>query len=90
MSATARLVVQMTPAEKLALDHRANRDGLSTSEFVRRRISGDGVEENRQEIEALLSALEASSPAILQTLDDAIAAAQSLNTAIAGLGGKTA
>jgi hypothetical protein len=90
MSATARLVVQMTPAEKLALDHRANRAGLSTSEFVRRRISGDFVEENRQEIEALLSALEASSPTILQSLDDAIAAANALNTAIADHGRETA
>jgi hypothetical protein len=35
----------MTPAGKLALDQRANREGLSTSEFVRRRISEDGIEE---------------------------------------------
>ncbi len=28
MSATARLVEQMTPAEKLALDKRANREGF--------------------------------------------------------------
>jgi len=37
--ATARLVVQMTPAEKQYLDARARRAGLTTSEFVRRRIA---------------------------------------------------
>jgi uncharacterized protein (DUF1778 family) len=84
MGATARLVVQMTPAEKRSLDERANRDGLSTSEFVRRRISEDGIEENRQEIESLLAVLEASSPTILRSLDEAIAQARSLKAAIAG------
>jgi hypothetical protein len=88
MGATARLVVQMTPAEKRSLDERANRDGLSTSEFVRRRISEDGIEENRQEIESLLAVLEASSPTILRSLEDAIAQANSLNAAIAGLNEK--
>ncbi len=90
MSATARLVVQMTPAEKLSLDVRAHREGLTTSEFVRRRVSEDGIEENREEIEALLSALEISAPAILRSLDNAIAEASSLNAAIIGLNEKLA
>ncbi len=85
MNATARLVVQMTPAEKLSLDARAHREGLTTSEFVRRRVTEDGIEENHQEIEALLSALETSAPAILRSLDNAIAEASSLNAVINGL-----
>jgi len=62
--ATARLVVQMTPAEKQSLDARASRAGLTTSEFVRRRIAHESLEEvladRREEIEALLTILEAS------------------------------
>ncbi len=82
MSATARLVVQMTPAEKTLLDQRANRAGISTSEFVRRRIAGDSLEDNREEIEAFLTALESSAPSILRGLDEAIAEAAALTAAI--------
>jgi len=85
MGATTRLVVQMTPAEKVFLDQRAHAAGLTTSEFVRRRVSEDGIEENRQEIEALLSALETSAPAILEALDSAINDARLLASAIKGL-----
>ncbi len=85
MGATARLVVQMTPAEKIFLDQRAHAAGLTTSEFVRRRVSEDGIEQNRQEIESLLSVLEASAPAILERLDNAISDARSLASAIKGL-----
>jgi hypothetical protein len=85
MRATTRLVVQMTPAEKVFLDQRAQAAGLTTSEFVRRRVSEDGVEENRQEIESLLCALERSAPAILKSLDAAITDARSLSSAINGL-----
>jgi hypothetical protein len=86
MSASARLVVQMTPAEKTLLDQRASRAGLSTSEFVRRRIAGDSLEENREEIEAFLTALEACAPAILSGLDEAIAEAGALAASINALG----
>jgi uncharacterized protein (DUF1778 family) len=85
MSASARLVVQMTPAEKILLDKRANRAGMSTSEFVRRRIGEDDLEENRQQIEALLLALERSSPAVLDKLDQAIADAAAMTAAIKAL-----
>jgi hypothetical protein len=86
VSASARLVVQMTPTEKTSLDQRAQKAGLTTSEFVRRRIGGrDNMEENREEIEALLAAIENAAPNILQTLDDAIAEANALRTAISAL-----
>jgi hypothetical protein len=86
MSATARLVVQMMPSEKILLDQRATRAGLTTSEFVRRRIADDDLQENHAQIDALLTALEQSSPAILQRLDEAIADAASLTAAIDAIG----
>ena len=75
MTATARLVVQMTPSEKAALDARARRAGLPTAEFVRRRIGPDDLDEHREEIEALLASLDRSAPAILHSLDGALEAA---------------
>jgi len=89
MSASARLVVQMTPAEKASLDQRAQAEGLSTSEFVRRRVSEDGIEDSRHEIEALLSALETCGPAILHSLDNAISEAEALSAAISVLDERT-
>lgn len=82
LRATARLVVQMTPAEKDALDTRARRAGLTTSEFVRRRIGDDDLEAHREEIEAFLTAIEAAGVSILRQLDVAIAAAGSMTAAI--------
>ena len=82
MSATARLVVQMTPAEKRALERRARQAGLTTSEFVRRRISDDDLDEHREEIEAFLIAIENAGPSILRKLDAAISATNSITAAI--------
>jgi uncharacterized protein (DUF1778 family) len=86
MSASARLVVQMTPSEKTKLDQRATRAGLTTSEFVRRRIGDDDFQENHEQIEALLTVLERSSPTILQRLDEAIADAAAMTAAMNALG----
>lgn len=78
MPANARLVVQMTPKEKRALEARARRAGISTSEFVRRRVTADDLSEHREEIEALLATLETSAPAILKSVAAAIATATKL------------
>jgi hypothetical protein len=92
MSATARLVVQMPPAEKQSLDARARRAGLTTSEFVRRRVAEDSLEseleEHREEIEALLTILEAHAPSILAKIDETIADVTALNASITALGTK--
>lgn len=72
LAATARLVVQMTPAEKRRLDARAKMLGVSTSEFVRRRVADDDLGENREEIEALLATLADAAPRILESLDRSI------------------
>jgi len=73
MAATARLVVQMTPKEKKTLEVRAKRAGISTAEFVRRWVNSDDIDEHREEIEALLTTLEASAPAILQSVEGTLA-----------------
>jgi uncharacterized protein (DUF1778 family) len=85
MSATARLVVKMTAEEKDALDQRARRAGLTTSEFVRRRIADDALELHREEIEAVLTAIETAGPSIMQKLDAAISTATSMTAAIEAL-----
>jgi hypothetical protein len=90
MSATARLVVQMTPEEKDTLDQRARRAGLTTSEFVRRRIADDDLEEHREEIEAFLTAIETTGPSILKKLDSAISTTTSMTAAIEALGAQPA
>jgi len=82
MAATARLVVQMTPEEKIALDIRARGEGISTAEFVRRRIGPDEFDGNREEIETLLATLEAAAPHILRSLDAAISATTSTVNAV--------
>jgi hypothetical protein len=82
MSATARLVVQMTPDDKISLDLGARRAGVSTAEFVRRRVGPDDLDDRREEIEALLATLEGSAPTILRVLDDALETAEALQTAI--------
>jgi hypothetical protein len=73
----------MTPEEKTRLDLRARRAGVSTAEFVRRRVGTDAIEDYRDEIEALLSALEASAPTILRSLDSAIENATAINATTA-------
>ena len=88
MAATARLVVQMTPQEKKALDARAKRAGVPVSEFVRRRLAADDLEQHREEIEALLAGLEARGPEILQAIDSAIATAADLSASLDALGAK--
>jgi hypothetical protein len=86
MAATARLVVQMTPQEKADLDRRARKAGLSISEFVRRRVTDDDLEEHREEIEALLDVLEKSAPKILRSLDATLATTEEMIKSLDALG----
>lgn len=88
MAATARLVVQMTPLEKQALDARAKQAGLPVSEFVRRRLGGDDLDQERGEIEALLAALETQAPEILKAIDGAIATTAALSASLDAIGTK--
>ncbi|MBK1839775.1 hypothetical protein JHL17_20420 [Azospirillum sp. YIM B02556] len=82
MAATARLVVQMTPEEKRRLERRAKSAGVSTAEFVRRRITDDDLAEHREEIEGLLDALSAAEPGIIARLDAALAETEALTAAL--------
>jgi len=82
MAATARLIVQMTPVEKKALDERAARAGISTTEFVGRRVGRDEFGDGYNDMEVLLSALEAMAPNILASLDEALTVAGVVGTAL--------
>jgi hypothetical protein len=86
MAATARLIVQMTPGDKAQLDRRARAAGISTAEFVRRRIGTDDIDDHRDEIEAMLSLLEEVAPRIQQTLDEAITAATAASETLDRIG----
>jgi hypothetical protein len=92
MSATARLVVQMTPIEKTALTQKAKQAGLSAAEFVRRRIKEDSAPSGDQgeEIAALLTAIELAAPAILKSLESTIAITDAMTASLAGTGHKAA
>jgi uroporphyrinogen-III synthase len=72
----------MTPEEKRRLERRAKSAGVSTAEFVRRRITDDDLGEHRQEIETLLDALSAAEPGILARLDSALAETEALTAAL--------
>lgn len=53
---------------------------MPTAEFVRRRLSeSDDIGEAREEIEALLAALEATAPAALKSVDDAMASISAIS-----------
>ena len=86
MSATARLVVQMTPREKAALAQKARKAGVSAAEFVRRRIKDESVEtgEHKDEIEALLTAIEVAGPSILKSLENTIAVTDAMTAHLKG------
>jgi hypothetical protein len=81
MPAIVRLVLQMTANEKRSLDRRARRAGVSTAEFVRRRIGPDDLDDRREEIKALAT-LEHSASRILRALDGAIETAGEVQAAI--------
>lgn len=82
MAATARLVVQMTPQEKRQLEQKARQAGVTTAEYVRRRVAEDDIGEAREEILALLAALEDAGPRVLAGVDRAIAEADATIQAI--------
>jgi hypothetical protein len=86
MSATARLVVQMTPKEKAALAQKARKAGVSAAEYVRRSIKSDSInaDEHRDEIEALLTAIETTSPSILKSLQNTIAITDAMTEMLKG------
>lgn len=92
MSASARLVVQMTPREKEALARKARRAGLSAAEFVRRRLRDDTLGEagQREEIEALLAAIETAAPAILKSLANTIAMTEAMTAQLTQKDGQAA
>lgn len=76
----------MTPREKAALAQKARKAGVSVAEFVRRRIKDEGVEGNdhKDEIEALLTAIEVTAPSILKSLESTIAVTNAMTAHLTG------
>ena len=85
MSATARLVVLMSPAEKAALEAKASRAGTaSVAELVRRAVAAYDTDAAGEEAElrGLLAAFHASRAETLRRLD---AAERALDRTLAAL-----
>lgn len=72
-AATERVVILMTPQEKVRLETRARQARSSVGEFVRRSIDAydPDDEEHRDEIEALLAVLQRSNEEALSALAEA-------------------
>ena len=72
MGATARVVVLMTPAEKAALDAKAERAGrISSAELVRRAVDAYDLADQREaeELRAVLALFSATRAETLAQLD---------------------
>jgi hypothetical protein len=70
-SATARVVILMTPTEKRSLETKARRLGASAAELVRRSVRDYDPAAGNVEIEAILRRLTVSHEATIAALDDA-------------------
>lgn len=70
-TATERVVVLMTPAEKRSLESKARRLGASAAEVVRRSIKTYDPAADTAQIETMLRSLTASHRATLAALDRA-------------------
>lgn len=77
MPATARLIVMMEGEEKAALEAQAEAASISTAEFVRRRLFGRGVPEERAFLD-MLAALEPLVRKACGTIDSNLAEIRSL------------
>jgi hypothetical protein len=74
MSATERVVVLMSPAEKAAVERKAAASGkLSTAEFMRRAAASydEGTEAEKAELAALLPLLWSTHAETIRRLDQA-------------------
>jgi hypothetical protein len=75
MSASARLLVLMTPEERAAIDAKARAAGMSAGELMRRGAAAYeiGSEAEAAELRVLLDLFEETHPAALTRIDAAIA-----------------
>jgi hypothetical protein len=85
-SATERVTVLMTPAEKAALEAKARGAGVSVGEFVRRSVDSFDPEEAAElvQLAALAAALEQSNSEASAALDRALASIEATRAQLDG------
>jgi hypothetical protein len=86
-TATERIVVQVTKAQKHAIAQSAKRLGLNVSELMRQAAQGFTPPEDEQEVLALVERVNASTKEANDALDDALSFVAESNKRIAAMTG---
>lgn len=86
MSATERIVVQVTPQQKRSFARQAKSVGLNISEFMRRAAQNFRDAPEDAELAALLAKADQAAKESIVMIDDAIAFIEASNKRIARLG----
>jgi hypothetical protein len=88
-AATERIVVQVTPVQKRAIASTAKRLGLNVSELMRQAAQGFTPSDDEEDINALISRVNASTQEANDALGDALSFVAESNKRIAAMmGGK--
>jgi hypothetical protein len=82
-NATARIVVQATPAEKRAISSKAKTLGISAGELMRRGASAYAPESAQDELAALADAARDAADRSCAAIDDSLAFIAASNARIA-------
>ena len=72
-TATERVVVLMTPAEKKRVVSKANKAGLTTGEYMRRAAEGYRPVEDDKALEAMINEMNKATQNAETAIDDALA-----------------
>jgi phosphate uptake regulator len=83
--ATERIVVQVTPAQKKAINSTAKRLGLNVSELMRQAVKGFQTKSDNDDLEALIERVNLSSKEASDALDDALAFVRKSNKRLAAM-----
>lgn len=82
-TATERVPVLMTPAEKKRIARKAEKAGVSVPEYLRRAAAAFSPEQDNDELAALLTQVERSTASASAAIDDALAYVDASNKRIA-------
>jgi capsule polysaccharide export protein KpsE/RkpR len=84
-TATQRVPVLMTPAEKKRIARQAQKAGLSMGEYLRRAAAAFSPEDDEDALVGLLAQVEKSAAAATAAIDDALAYVDASNKRIAAM-----
>ncbi len=84
-TATERVPVLMSAAEKKRLARQAQRAGISLGEYLRRAAAAFSPEEDNEALDALLTQVERSTAAASAAIDDTLAYVEASNQRIAAM-----